>query len=90
MIFCVNIIALSFGNVNQNTPNKSLFLEEVKKLAKGYSFHRRNEMSKALFLIGEGTNGKSTFIDILNNVAGDGNKSSLGLEELDERFSIEI
>ena len=54
----------------------------------GYTFYRRNEMSKAFFLTGEGSNGKSTFLDMLNNVVGDINKSSLGLEELDERFSI--
>lgn len=54
----------------------------------GYSFYRRNEMSKSFFLTGQGSNGKSTFIDILNNVVGEHNKSSLGLEELDERFSI--
>lgn len=56
--------------------------------AVGYSFYRRNEMSKAFFLTGEGSNGKSTFLDMLNHVVGDFNKSSLGLEELDERFSI--
>lgn len=54
----------------------------------GYSFYRRNEMSKAFFLTGEGSNGKSTFLDMLDNVVGESNKSSLGLEELDERFSI--
>lgn len=54
----------------------------------GYSFYRRNEMSKAFFLTGEGSNGKSTFIDMVNNVVGEKNKSALGLEELDERFSI--
>lgn len=54
----------------------------------GYSFLRRNELSKAFFLTGTGANGKSTFLDMLNNVVGEGNKSALGLEELDERFSI--
>lgn len=54
----------------------------------GYCFYRRNEMSKAFFLTGEGSNGKSTFLDLVSNVIGEENKSSLGLEELDERFSI--
>lgn len=54
----------------------------------GYSFLRRNEMSKAFFLTGVGSNGKSTFLDMLNNVVGEANRASLGLEELDERFSI--
>lgn len=56
--------------------------------AVGYSFYRINEMSKAFFLTGSGSNGKSTFLDMVSNVVGHGNKSSLGLEELDERFSI--
>lgn len=56
--------------------------------AVGYSFLRRNELSKAFFLTGSGSNGKSTFLDMLNNMVGDSNRSALGLEELDERFSI--
>ena len=74
----------TFNKIACNDTAVRAVLEE----AIGYSFYRRNEMSKAFFLTGEGSNGKSTFIDILNNVVGDGNKSSLGLEELDERFSI--
>lgn len=53
----------------------------------GYTFYRRNELSKAFFLTGEGSNGKSTFLDMLADVFGGENRSALGLEELDERFS---
>lgn len=53
----------------------------------GYTFYRRNELSKAFFLTGEGSNGKSTFLDMLADVFGGVNRSALGLEELDERFS---
>lgn len=67
-----------------NDPSIRALLEE----AIGYSFLRRNEMSKAFFLTGEGSNGKSTFLDMLNCLVGESNKSSLGLEELEERFSI--
>lgn len=63
-------------------------IRAVLEEAIGYSFYRRNELSKSFFLTGEGSNGKSTFIDMLNNVVGDKNKSALGLEELDERFAI--
>lgn len=63
-------------------------IRSVLEEAVGYSFLRRNEMSKAFFLTGGGSNGKSTFLDMLNNVVGESNRSSLGLEELDERFSI--
>ena len=54
----------------------------------GYCFYRRNEMSKAFILTGEGANGKSTFLDMVKNVLGGKNYSALDLEELDERFSI--
>lgn len=63
-------------------------IRAVLEEAIGYSFLRRNELSKAFFLTGTGANGKSTFLDMLNNVVGEHNKSALGLEELDERFSI--
>lgn len=61
-----------------------LLLEE----AIGYSFYRRNELSKALFLTGEGANGKSTYLDMLKNLLGQINYSSLDMAELDERFSV--
>lgn len=61
-----------------------MLLEE----AIGYSFYRRNELSKAFFLTGEGANGKSTFLDMLKNLLGQINYSSLDLAELEERFSI--
>lgn len=54
----------------------------------GYSFYRRNELSKAFFLTGEGANGKSTFLDMIKNLLGQENYSSLDMAELDERFSV--
>lgn len=54
----------------------------------GYSFYRRNELSKAFFLTGSGANGKSTFLDMLKNLLGEGNYSSLDVSELEERFSV--
>lgn len=54
----------------------------------GYSFYRRNEMSKAFFLVGDGANGKSTFLDMLKNVLTKSNYSGLDLAEMEERFSV--
>lgn len=54
----------------------------------GYCFYRRNELSKAFILTGEKSNGKSTFLDMVKNVLGRENVSSLDLGELDERFSV--
>lgn len=78
------LVDKTFNKIACNDKSIRALLEE----SIGYSFYRRNEMSKSFFLTGQGSNGKSTFIDILNNVVGEHNKSSLGLEELDERFSI--
>lgn len=54
----------------------------------GYCFYRRNELSKAIVLTGDKSNGKSTFLDMVKNVLGEMNYSALDLSELDERFSV--
>ena len=54
----------------------------------GYTFYRRNELSKAFVLTGDKSNGKSTFLDVVKNVLGQENYSALDLAELDERFSV--
>lgn len=66
-----------------NDESIRMLLEE----SMGYCFYRRNELSKAFFLTGEGANGKSTFLDIIKNALGKSNTSSLDLNELDEKFS---
>ncbi len=53
----------------------------------GYCFYRQNEMSKSFILTGSGSNGKSTFLDMVKSVLGRQNYVSLDLEELSERFS---
>ena len=41
-----------------------------------------------MFLTGEKANGKSTFLQMVQDVLGTQNVSTLGLDELDERFSV--
>lgn len=53
----------------------------------GYCFFRQNELSKSFFLTGSGSNGKSTFLDMVKNVLGRPNYVSLDMDELGERFS---
>lgn len=57
-------------------------LEEVV----GYCLFRRNELGKAFILIGDKSNGKSTFLDMVQTMLGEENISSLDLAELGERF----
>lgn len=52
----------------------------------GYCFYRRNELGKSFILLGEGANGKSTFIDMIKTLLSDENISSLDLKELGDRF----
>ena len=78
------LVDKTLDNVSCNDAEIRAVLEE----SLGYTFYRRNELSKAFFLTGDGCNGKSTFLDMVGNVVGQQNKSSLDLEELDERFSV--
>lgn len=59
-----------------------LLLEEVI----GYTFYRRNELRKAFILTGDKANGKSTFLNMITNLLGGDNVSSLDLSELGDRF----
>lgn len=53
----------------------------------GYCFFRRNELGKCFVLTGSGSNGKSTFLNMLKILLGKKNRSALGLKKLGDRFS---
>ena len=53
----------------------------------GYCFYRENFLQKAFFLTGSGSNGKSTFLKVLNRILGKDNVSPIDLKNLSERFS---
>lgn len=59
-----------------------MLLEE----AVGYCLYRRNELGKAFILIGDRSNGKSTFLDMVKTMLGDDNIASLDMGELGDRF----
>lgn len=52
----------------------------------GYLLFRRNELGKCFIFTGSGSNGKSTFLDMIKNLLGSENYASLGIDELGERF----
>lgn len=66
-------------------PDIRSILEEVI----GATFYRSNTLAggKAFILTGEGANGKSTFITVLNRILGKNNTCSLDLKNLGDRFS---
>jgi putative DNA primase/helicase len=53
----------------------------------GYCMFRRNELGKAFILTGSGSNGKSTFLNMLKTMLGRRNISALDLKKLNDRFS---
>lgn len=59
-----------------------MLLEEVI----GYTMYRRNELRKAFILLGDKSNGKSTYLDMIETLLGDANTSALDLNELGDRF----
>ena len=63
-------------------PEVRALLEEMV----GYCLYRRNELGKAFILIGDKSNGKSTFLHVAKNMLGDRNIASLDLKELGDRF----
>lgn len=54
----------------------------------GYLLSSRMEFAKALFLVGDGGNGKSTFADTLGMVMGDQATSRIDLEDLYSMFGL--
>lgn len=80
----------AYDEVTDKTLNKMAVNDkQIRSLMEemiGYTFYRRNELGKAFILTGEKNNGKSTFLDMVNNVLGEDNISALDLKELGERF----
>lgn len=70
------------NNIACNDPAIRSLLEEMI----GYCFFRRNEIGKAFILTGSGSNGKSTFLNMVKAMLGKRNCSSLSLKKLGERF----
>lgn len=66
-----------------NDPNIRALLEE----AAGFCMFRRNELGRAFILTGTGSNGKSTYLNMLKHMLGKQNVSSLDLKKLGDRFS---
>ena len=73
----------ALNKLSCNDPEVRSLLEECI----GYCFYRANPMNAAFFLTGDGSNGKSTFLKMVEVLLGADNKSSLSLHKLNDRFS---
>ena len=71
------------NNIACDDPAIRSLLEEMI----GYCLFRRNELGKAFILTGSGSNGKSTFLNMLKTMLGRRNLSVLDLKKLNDRFS---
>lgn len=72
----------TIGKIACSDPAIRALLEEVI----GYCFYRRNELGKAFILTGDKSNGKSTFLSMIQNLLGEENIAALDLKELGDRF----
>lgn len=52
----------------------------------GYCFYKRNELRKAFIFTGDKSNGKSTYIAMLQQMLGQNNTCALDIRELSDRF----
>lgn len=61
-------------------------IRDLLEEAIGYVMYRRNELRKAFILLGDKSNGKSTYLDMIKTMLGDENTCALDLKELGDRF----
>lgn len=79
-----DIVDKTLNKMACNEPTLRALLEEIV----GSCFYRSNTLGggKAFILLGDKSNGKSTFLDLLIEVLGVDNVSNLSLQELSQRF----
>lgn len=70
------------NSVSCNNKDVRALLEEII----GYSLYRANTMQTCFILTGEGSNGKSTFLDTVKRLLGKANYTSLSLQDLETQF----
>lgn len=62
--------------------------EQLLYEAIGYSFTKTSSLQKAFLLYGGGRNGKSTFLDIIKEICGYENCTSISFKDLGEKFRV--
>lgn len=86
----VNYVSDAYYDVTDNTLDKLACHEKslryVMEEIFGYILLRRNEIGKMFILTGDGSNGKSSFLNMIRQFTGESNTSALDLKELDKQF----
>lgn len=62
--------------------------EQLLYEALGYSLMKTAQLQKAFLLYGPGRNGKSTYLDLIKNICGPENITSLDFKDLGEKFRV--
>lgn len=96
-IFTTNLLPYDY-NPEADCPRFKQYLNEVfmgdegkinfTQEAVGYAFHKAIPMPTLFFLIGEGSNGKSVFINTLVNLFGEKNTCNISLKSLSNEYYI--
>ena len=74
----VEVVDTVFNNLSCGDEEVSSLLKEII----GYTFYRRNKMRKFFVLVGDGFNGKSTYLDMIENLLNKSNVARVDLQEL--------
>lgn len=80
----VEVVDEVLDKISVNDPQLRKLIEEMM----GYALIPTSKFQKAFILYGDGANGKSTLLDIITDVIGDTNISSLSLQELNHNFKL--
>lgn len=76
------IMDKTLNKVTCNDPQIRSLLEEMI----GYTLYRKNTMQSAFILTGEGSNGKSTILNVIKKLLGKKNYTSLDMREMEDTF----
>jgi putative DNA primase/helicase len=77
-----DVVDKTLSKLACNDPEIRALLEEMV----GYCMYSASDLHKSFILIGDKSNGKSTFLDMVTTMLGTENVSSLDMNELDETF----
>ncbi|MBM4305106.1 MAG: hypothetical protein FJ123_00065 [Deltaproteobacteria bacterium] len=99
-VFTTNLLPYNFDQ-NANCPRFIQFLEEIFlndqgkisfiQEAVGYAFHQSLPTPAIFFLLGEGSNGKSVFINTITKLVGEKNACNISFNKLsDEKYILEL
>lgn len=77
------LIDTVLNNIAVNDKQIRTLIEEMI----GYTLYARNELGKCFILVGDGENGKSTLLTLIQTLIGEKNIAGLDLKNLGDRFS---